>query len=79
MKKIQLILLSELKGLEKSYFTNNICEMVHSYIANNLPNNKVTKKNFRDTVNNIIEKYKIKNEIIIRKDFIFRTLIILIL
>ena len=76
---IEKNLLSELKGLKKLYFTKNICETVHSYIANNLFNNKVTKKNFRDTVNNIIEKYKIKNENIIIKDFICRTLIIFML
>lgn len=71
--------INELKGLEKLYFTNNLCETIHSHISNYLPNNKITKANFRDTVNSIIEKYKIIDEKIIRKDFISRTLIILMI
>lgn len=78
-KNIEKNLISELKGLEKLYFTNNLCETVHSHISNNLPNNKITKTNFRDTVNTIIEKYKIIDEKTIRKDFISRTLIILMI
>ena len=38
------ILLSKLKSLNKLYFTNNICETIHSKISNYLPNLAVTKK-----------------------------------
>lgn len=51
---------------------------MHSHISRKLPHNKVTKSNFRDTVNSIIEKNKI-NQNIIRKDYITRTIIIIIL
>ena len=58
--------------------TNNICESIHGLISKNLPNTRVTKNNFRDTINYIIENndFKIKN--IIRKDYITRTLVVII-
>jgi len=70
-------LVIELKGLDKLYFTNNICETVHSHISKFLPYNKIAKSNFRDKVNSIIEKYKITNQNIIRKDYITLTILIL--
>lgn len=52
-------MLIELKGLDRFYFTNNICETVHSHISKFLPHNKITKSNFRDTVNSIIENTRL--------------------
>ena len=66
----------ELKGLDKLYFSINICKTVHSHISKFLPHNKVTTSNFRNKFNSIIEKYKI-NQNIIRRDYITRTRIIL--
>ena len=58
--------------------TNNICESIHGLISKNLPNTRVTKSNFRDTINYIIKNNSIKSKNIIRRDFITRTLIIVI-
>ena len=67
---------SKLKNLNKFYFTNNVCESIHSKISNLLPKGNVTKNSFRDTMQYILKEniFKVKNSI--RKDYITRTLII---
>ena len=72
-------LISELKSLNTVYFTNNICESVHSKISNDLPKGQVTKTSFRDTLNYILNEYTYKIHNIIRRDYITRTLIIIVL
>ena len=58
--------------------TNNICETIHKKIVNNLPNGHVTKNAFRETILYIFNQYiyKVKNSI--RRDYITRTLIIIV-
>ncbi len=72
------ILISKLKSLNKLYFTNNICQCIHSKIANHLPNFSVSKKNFIDTIEYILKNYSIHFSDCPRRDYISRTLIIII-
>jgi len=60
------------------FLTNNICETIHQKISNCLPHSSVTKKYFRDTLSYVLKQYSFKNSETIRKDYIIRTLIILI-
>ena len=69
----------KLKSLNKLYLTNNICENIHSCISKHLPNTRITKNNFRDTLNFIIKDNEFKNIAPIRRDYISRTLIIIYL
>ena len=45
-KESENLLYSKLKSLNLLYFTNNVCETVHSKISNHLPNGNITKNNF---------------------------------
>ena len=67
-------LISELKSLNTVYFTNNICESVHSKISNDLPKGQVTKTSFRNTLNYILNEYTYKIHNIIRRDFIYKNI-----
>ena len=71
-------LISKLKSLELVYFTNNICESIHGKIAKYINDNKVTKQKFKDCLNYIIKEYSNNNNENIRKDYIIRTLIVII-
>ena len=64
--------------MNRLYFTNNICESIHSKIANHISNNSVTKKNCKDTIIYILNHYALKYNECKRKDYITRTLIIII-
>ena len=72
-------LISSLKSLDLIYFTNNVCESIHAKIAKFIPNKKITKNIFKDCLNYILKDYayNIKNNI--RKDYICRSLIIILL
>lgn len=71
-------LISKLKSIQNFFFSNNICESMHSKIAKNLPSGAVSKTNFRDTLDYILKKYYYKNKQILRRDYITRTCIITI-
>ncbi len=43
-------LISILKSLNKVYLTNNICESLHAKISKRIPETKITKNSFRDTI-----------------------------
>ena len=58
--------------------TNNICESIHGKISNHLPNSSITKAYFKDTISYILKHYSMKNRETIRKDYISRSLIIII-
>ena len=58
--------------------TNNICESIHGKISNHLPNSSITKAYFKDTISYILKHYSMKNKETIRKDYISRSLIIII-
>ena len=73
-----ITLKDKLKALNKLYMTNNICESIHGLISKNLPNTRVTKNNFRDTINYIIKNNDFKTKNIIRRDYITRTLVVII-
>ena len=49
-KSSENALISNLKSLEKVYFTNNICESIHAEISKYISNNSITKNLFRDTI-----------------------------
>lgn len=70
-------LISILKSLNKVYLTNNICESIHAKIAKHIPESKITKNSFRDTIDFIIKDYNVHMANCIRKDYISRTLIII--
>ena len=69
----------KLNSLNKLYVTNNICESIHALISKNLPKTRVTKNNFRETLNYIIKMTTLKEKNIVRRDYITRTLITIIL
>ena len=71
-------LISKLKSLEKIYFTNNICETIHSKISKYLGDNIISKNKFRDTLNFIMNNYSVNFKNNMRRDYVTRTLIILI-
>ena len=71
-------LLSKLNSINKLFLTNNICESIHGKISNHLPNSSITKKYFKDTISYILKHYSMKNRETIRKDYISRSLIIII-
>ena len=71
-------LLSSLKSLDLVYFTNNVCESIHAKIAKFIPNRKITKNVFKDCINYILKNYAFNINNNIRKDYISRTLIIII-
>ena len=71
-------LISILKSLEKVYVTNNICETIHSKLSKFLGNKPITKNLFRDTLNYVFNNYAFNNKKIVRKDYITRTIIIII-
>lgn len=73
------LLFSEIKSLNKLFLTNNICESMHGKISMHLPNKNISKNNFRDTINYIFNCYEYKKKEFVRRDYISRTLIILIL
>jgi len=58
--------------------TNNISETIHNKIANHLPNSKITKINFKDTIKYILKSYALKKNQIITKDNSILTLLIII-
>jgi hypothetical protein len=57
----------KIRGLNKLYLTNNICENLHSCISKHLPNTRITKNNFRDILNYIIKDNDFKNITPIRR------------
>jgi len=69
---------SKLKSLNKFYITNNICGSIHSKLSKILPNGAVTKESFRNAIKYIITDYKYRKKDLIRRDYITRTIIILI-
>ena len=71
-------LITNLKSIQKLFFSNNICESIHSKIANFLPHGPTTKTNFRDTIEYVLKEYSCKTSQIVRKDYISRTCIIII-
>ena len=77
-KNSENILISKINSINKLFFTNNICENIHSKIAKFIPKGNVTKNNFQETIKYILNSYELNNKEIIRKDYITRTLIILI-
>ena len=70
--------MDKLKGLKLLFFSNNIFETIHNKIANHLPNSRTTKNNFKDTIKYILNTYSFKKNQFVRKDYITRTLIIII-
>lgn len=76
-KQSEKLLLDKLKGLNLLFFTNNICETILNKIANHLPNSRMTKNNFKDTIKYILNTYSFKKNKFVRKDYITRTLIII--
>ena len=65
------------KAQSHFYSTNNIAEALHNKLALYIPNKKVSNINFITSINNVINKYEIKKEEQIRKDYITKTLIII--
>ena len=59
-KSSENALISNLKSLEKVYFTNNICKSIHAEITKYVDNNIINKNLFRDTIRYIIKKHSIK-------------------
>ena len=57
------------------FITNNIAESLHNKINYYLPNKKITFNNFIIAIRNIFINYEIKNNSLIRKDFVTKTLI----
>ena len=64
--------------MEKVYLTNNICLSIQSHISKFIGNKNVSKGLFKETLNFIINQYKYNIKNCLRKDFITRTLIIII-
>ena len=56
------ILFSNIKSLNKVFFTNNICESMHGKIANHLPNRFISKERFIETLNYIINNNENKKK-----------------
>ena len=77
-KNSEKTLISKLKSIQKVFFSNNICESMHSKIAKNLPSGAVTKTNFRDTLDYTLKHYYYKTRQILRRDYITRSCIIAI-
>ena len=77
-KSSETQLISKLKSLDMVYLTNNICESIHAKISKFLPKGPVTKLAFRETKNSIINDYSYKIHKCIRRDYITRTLIVLV-
>ena len=77
-KSSETQLISKLKSLDMVYLTNNICESIHAKISKFLPKGPVTKLAFRETINSIINDYSYKIHKCIRRDYITRTLIVLV-
>ncbi len=77
--KCEKDLISKLKSLNNIYLTNNICESIHSKISKNLPKGPITKSIFRDICNFILNDYIYKMLTIKRRDYLTRTLIIIVL
>ena len=71
-------LFSSLKSLDLIYFTNNVCESIHAKIAKFIPNRKITKNIFKDCLNYILKDYAYNMKDNIRKDYICRSLIIIL-
>ena len=71
-------LVSKFKSLEKVYFTNNVCESIHGQIAKYIQNRNVSKSLFKDTIIYILNKRFLNFSKIVRRDFVTRSLIILI-
>ena len=63
-------LISKLKSLEKIYFTNNICETIHSKISKYLGDNIISKNKFRDTLNFIKNDYPVNFKNNMRRDYV---------
>ena len=57
------------------YITNNIAESFHSKMNYYLPKRKITSNDFLKSIKSILNFNEIKNNKIVRKDFITRTLI----
>ena len=57
------------------YLTNNIAESLHGKISKFIPKVKMSCNDFINVINDLITKNEIKNNEIIRKDFITKTLI----
>jgi hypothetical protein len=77
-KNSEKTLISKLKSIQNMFFSNNICESMHSKIVKNLPSGAVSKNNFRDTLDYILKQYYYKTKQILRRDYITRTCIITI-
>ena len=58
--------------------TNNICETIHNKISNFIANKPSSKYTFRDIINFVINEYAYNNNKSIRRDYITRTIIIII-
>ena len=71
-------LYSKIKSLNTVFLTNNICETIHQRISNCLSNSTVTKTYFRDALTYVLNNYTFKNSETIRKDYITRSIIIMI-
>ena len=61
--------------LNHFYITNNIAESFHSKLNYYIPKRKITSNDFLKSIKCILNFNEIKNNKIIRKDFITRTLI----
>lgn len=72
------LLFSKVTSINKLFFTNNICENIHSKISKNIPNGQINKYNLKQTLKYILNSYELNNKEIVRKDFITRTLIIIV-
>ena len=57
------------------YLTNNIAESLHGKISKLIPKVKMSSYDFINVISDLITKNEIKNNEIIRKDFITKTLI----
>lgn len=77
-KSSENALISNLKSLEKVYFTYNIYESIHAEITKYVDNNVINKNLFRDTIRYIIRKHSLKFTENIRGDYIYRSIIIII-
>ena len=71
-------MISSLKSLEKLYLTNNICESIHRKIVDKIGSVYTTKLNFRETIKYILKNCVYNNRKIIRKDYLTRTMIIIV-
>ena len=63
-------------GIEHFYATNNIAESLHSKLGLYLPYKKVNNNNFIISIRNVLLNYETKNESIIRKDYVTKSLIL---